>query len=169
MPDTTLPDPTAAAYRIVSEDLREAVPLSLLQPQQAVSDQIVERLADAGLVTNLSATAVVVLDILRQSRPENAMSADAISQRIVSTLRKNDILVTGTPLDGMTPAEAEVWEKLRSAASAALALIDGDCQHTMEKSEVCTMFHGLQRWVAARPFQRQLLGLDGGPGDPRGT
>jgi len=68
---------------------------------------------------------------------------------------------------GLSTQEAVVWERLREAAHAALVLMDEDCQHTMERAEVCTMFHGLQRWLGARPFQRRLHGLDGGPDDPR--
>lgn len=58
---------------------------------------------------------------------------------------------------GMSPAEADVWDKVASAAGAYLRLTEAEPGHAMEREEICHAFHVVQGWLAGRPFMRSLM------------
>jgi hypothetical protein len=64
---------------------------------------------------------------------------------------------------GMTPAEADVWDKVATAAGAYLRLTESEPHHGMEREEICHAFHIVQGWLGGRPFMRSL-GERGGCG-----
>lgn len=59
---------------------------------------------------------------------------------------------------GMTPAEADVWDKVATAAGSYLRLTESEPQHHMEREEICHAFHVVQGWLASRPFLRAVSG-----------
>ncbi len=69
------------------------------------------------------------------------MSAERIEQAIAA---------------GMSPAEADVWDKVATAAGSYLRLTESEEHHPMEREEICHAFHSIQGWLAGRPFLRDL-------------
>lgn len=59
---------------------------------------------------------------------------------------------------GMTEAEADVWELVRAAAGAHIALTVDEPGHPMEREEICHAFHVIQGHLAVRPFMRAMEG-----------
>lgn len=65
-------------------------------------------------------------------------------------------------LGPFTPAEAEVWEKVRVAAHSYLKLTDNEPDHPMEREEICHAFHDIQARLAMRPTLRAINKESGG-------
>jgi len=129
--------------------------------EEAFAKRIVDAMTRAGLETKTDGSAVAVSRMIWE-----ALLPELTYGMTMTGGGKPDVtddVEHQAQAAGMSQAEAVVWEDIRTAARSSLLLIETDCQHSMERAEVCSAFHVLQRWVAARPFQRALLGLDGGP------
>lgn len=65
------------------------------------------------------------------------------------------------------PRERAAWRTVADAASRCLALPE---EHSMERAEIASAFHEIQRWLLARPARRVLydtpIGGDAESRDP---